>query len=68
MVTGKGFYLDVDGIYKDVDDNEEIAIVELEHSVYGLIKYVVYDDMNHVVNWTLTEEYPKLPDDWMEEI
>lgn len=68
MVTGKGFYLDIDGKYKDVEDNEEIAILELEHSVYGLIKYVIYGDVNHAVNWTPTEEYPQLPDDWVEEI
>ena len=64
----KGFYLDIDNLYKDLEDNEEIPIVEFEHSVYGLIKYVVYDGVNHAVNWTPTKEYPQLPSDWVEEI
>ena len=68
MVTGKGFYLDTDGKYKDVEDNEEIITLDIEHSVCGLIKYVVYDDVNHAVNWIPTEEYSQLPDDWVEEI
>ena len=68
MTTGKGFYLDIDKKYKDIEDNEEIVIEVLEHTVYGLIKYVVYDSVNHAVNWISTEEYPELPDDWVEEI
>lgn len=68
MVSNKGFYLDADGKYKDIEDDEEITTLELEHSVYGLIKYLVYDEINHAVNWTPTDEYPLLPIDWEEEI
>ena len=67
-MSTKGFYLDIDGLYKDIEDNEVIDIVELEHSDYGLIKYVVYNNINHAVNWTPTEDYPQLPDDWEEGI
>ena len=68
MVTGKGFYLDIDGKYKDVGDNKNVAIKTLQHSVYGSIKYVVYSTVKSVVNWTPIDEYPELPDDWVEEI
>lgn len=68
MVTGKGFYLDIDGKYKDVEDDEEITVLELEHSTYGLIKYVVYDGVNHAVNRPLTGEHSVWQDDWEEEI
>ena len=67
-MSKKGFYLDIDGLYKDVDDNDVIDIIELEHSVYGIIKYVVYNNINHAVNWTPSEELKLLPDDWVEEI
>jgi len=67
-MSTKGFYLDIDGLYKDIEDNETIDIIELEHTDYGLIKYLVYNNINHAVNWTPTEDYPQLPDDWEEEI
>ena len=68
VVSSKGFYLDIDGKYKDIDDDEEITTQELEHSEYGLVKYVVYDDVTHAVNWNSTEEFSTLPEDWVGEI
>lgn len=68
MVSGNGFYLDIDGKYKDIEDGEEIQIIELNHSEYGLIYYIVYNENNHIVNWVQTKEYIEIPPNWIDEI
>lgn len=68
MVTEKGFYLDIDGLYKDIEDNEEIETQELDHSEYGHVKYLVYNGTTHAVCWTHNEGISELPEDWVEGI
>jgi len=67
----KGIYLDAtDGKLKDISTDEELPMHELEHSEYGLIKYVEYQGVN-VVYWTDYQENElvmPLPSDWEDEI
>ena len=68
MSDNKVFYLDMDGKYRNMDDGEELTIIELEHSAYGHIEYIVYNSINQVILWHPSEEYQMLPDDWEDEI
>ena len=63
-----GFYLNTDGKYKDIESGEELEVKEVEHSNYGLIKYLFYNDKNHAVEWTPSEEIKELPEDWIDEV
>lgn len=68
MVDNIGIFLDIDNKFKDIKSKVEIEVLELEHTVFGLIKYVFYDEKFIVVDYTPTEDYPELPYYWMEEI
>ena len=43
-----GYYLD-GGVYRDFETNEVVETLTLEHSIFGIIKYVFFNDVNHVV-------------------
>jgi len=72
MVSGKGFYVAEDGKVKDIVDDEEITIIEFEHSKYGQIDYVVYEidgvESNKVIKWHDSTGFPLPPSDWEDEL
>lgn len=57
------FWRNLDGTYED-DEKNILEVFELEHSMYGLIKYVVWDGNNTIVE--CPGEPP--PPDWEDEI
>ena len=61
--AGESITRDGEGNYKD-SDGVVFEILELIHSVYGLIKYIVFEGTNIPVEWN----YNGLILDWEEEL
>ena len=56
------FWRNLDGTYED-DEENILEVFELEHSAYGLIKYVVWNGNN-----TIVECLDGTPPDWEDEL
>lgn len=70
MVSEKGIFLDSDGKYKDIGDQEELTVQELNHSIYGVIKYISYDYGSGAMNQIVSVENQEngIPSDWEDEL
>ena len=65
----KKYHINLQETYIDDDTGEEIIVHELNHSVYGLIKYLEFEnEERYYVECEALENYPILPNDWEEEI
>ena len=67
--SGDGFEWSNDGTKViDIGNGEELTILEFDHSIYGLIRYVLYDFGEGEKEYAVQHSYEDSVDDWQEEL